>query len=220
MKPLRMRSWFLLTGVLLTAALASTPATAKVVLSFTGTVFNVTGSGGASPPSGVSVGNQVSGLITYVPAAATEVPSGPSERQYLFPTGATHQITITIESLVWQVDLQLVYVADEANSRDALSFQGTASTSANFPGFLEDGGLGIDFFDEVPPFTLLNGYDLPDSPEDIDFGAAVLSRHGGVSSINSSGAVAVWLIQFDLDSVTLPVEESTWGEVKALFARP
>ena len=215
MKPLRMRSWFLLTGVLLAAAFAGGPADAKVVLSFTGTVTDL-GGFGASPPTGISIGNQVTGQVTYVPAAATEVETGPSERSYLFPTGGTHQFTITIESRVWTTDLQGVSTCNEACAGDYLDFAGFSNTTADFPGNLEVGILAIEFSDDESPFTLLDGHDLPDAPEDIAFGAANFFS----GSVNSSSSLGFWFISFDLDTPTLPVEASSWGEVKALFARP
>lgn len=216
MKPLRLSSWFLLAGALLAGGLPSGPADAKVVLSFTGTV---TGLGGfaASPPTGISIGSQVTGQVTYVPSAATEVETGPSERSFIFPPGGTHQFTVSIESHVWTTDLQGVSTCNEVCAGDYLDFAGFSNTTVNFPGNLEMGILAIEFSDEDTPFTLLNGHDLPDAPEDIDFGAATFFS----GSVNSSSSFqGFWFISFDLDTPTLPVEESTWGEVKALFARP
>ncbi len=215
MKPLRMRSWFLLTGILLAGAFAGGPADAKVVLSFTGTVTDLGGFGG-SPPAGISVGNEVTGQVTYTPSAATEVETGDMERTYLFPTGGTHQFTVTIESHVWTTDLQGVSMCNEACVGDYLDFAGFTNTPANFPGNLEMGILAIEFSDDESPYTLLAGHDLPDAPEDIDFGAA--SFFSG--SVNSSSDQGFWFIAFDLNPPTVPVTSSTWGGVKALFARP
>ncbi len=216
MKPLRMRSWFLLTGALLAGTLALGPANAEVVLTFTGTVNDV-GGFGASPPSGISIGSQVSGRVTYVPTAATEVETGPSERSFIFPLGSTHQFTITIESHVWTTDLLGVSTCDSVCAGDYLDFAGFSNTTVNFPGNLETGILAIEFSDEESPFTLLNGHDLPDAPEDIVFGAASF-QSGSVTSTSNLGGF--WFISFDLDPPTVPVETMTWGEVKALFARP
>ncbi|HZL85773.1 MAG TPA: hypothetical protein VFD07_10390 [Candidatus Krumholzibacteria bacterium] len=215
MKPLRMRSWFLLTGILLAGGVAGGPADAKVVLSFTGTVNDLGGFGG-SPPEGISAGSSVTGQITYTPSAATEVETGPSERTYIFPIGGTHQFTVTIESHTWTTDLQGVSTCNEACAGDYLDFAGFTNSTANFPGNLDMGILAIEFSDDDAPYTLLAGHDLPDAPEDIDFGAATFFS----GSVGSNSDQGFWFIAFDLDAPTVPVKSSTWGEVKALFARP
>ena len=190
-------------------------AAAAVVVTFSGQVTDV-GAFGASPPAGVSVGNTVSGTVKYSTAGATVIEVGPSERAYIFQPGFGNEITITIGTNVWKTDLQSVSLCDDAFGGDYLDYLGTSLVTATFPGNLGSGLLGLDYSDSETPYDLLNGHDLTNAPEDIGFAAAQVKA----GSVSSSDGVNIWAIQFDVDSQTVPVQSLTWGEIKALYARP
>jgi hypothetical protein len=201
--------------LLSSVALAAGAARAAVVLHFSG---QVTAVGGllASPPAGISAGNTVSGTVVYATADATEVEVGPSERAYVFPPDSENRVTVTIGTYVWEAELQSVSLCDDACGGDFLDYIGIASITMNFPGNLGTGFLSLDYSDAETPYDLLQGHDLPDAAEDLSFGAAQV-KSGTVSSSDGS---AFWAIEFDVDSQTVPVETTTWGEIKALYARP
>ena len=215
MNQLSSKATWILGGLLACLCLVA-PVQAKVVITFTGTVTDVSAFG-ATPPSGVAVGNPVSGTITYVPTAATAVEVGPGERSYFFPVEVEHLITITIGSKTWKSTL-LVGVCDDVCDGDRLDFSGFSQTAADFPGLLDVGLAALEYSDSQAPYALLNGTDLPNSSEDIGFGSADL-KSGTISS-NSGTGLSLWLISFDLDSATLPARGTSWGTVKALYGKP
>ncbi len=140
-------------------------ATAAVVVTFSGQVTDVGGFFGATPPPGVSVGNNVSGTVRYSTAAATVVEVGPSEREYVFPQGSGNEVTIIIGTNVWKADLQSVSLCDDACGGDYLDYIGASLVTATFPGNLGSGVLGLDYSDSETPYDLLNGHDLPNASE-------------------------------------------------------
>lgn len=204
----------LFSAVLLAVPLAMHAAEAAVVITFTGTVTTVEGVG-ATPPAGVTVGSIVSGSVVYNTADALGYELGPAW-MYDFPPASGNELTIVIGSLVWKSEHEWISVCNEACGGDSLEFLGLSMTTVNFPGNLGDGTLLLEFTDSETPFDLLHGHDLPDAAEDIQFPAALV-RAGQVSSFAD---VSFWGILFDVDSVTVPVRTLTWGEIKALYARP
>jgi len=199
-----------LIGTLTTAA-----ANAGVVVSFSGQVTDL-GGFQASPPAGVSLGSIVNGTVVYFTADATEVEVGPSERTYIFPAASRNQITVSIGTLMWKADLQGINVCDDVCDGDFLDCAGFSSVTVNFPGNLGTGFLSLEFSDADLPYDLLIGHDLPNAAEDIRFGSAQVKA----GSVSSSDGTGFWAIQFDVNSQSVPVRASTWGEIKALYARP
>ena len=214
MNRVRTKSWFVPAGLLFTCLTAATAA-AKVVVSFTGVVDDVTGFG-ASPPAGVSVGQSVSGTVSYVPASAQGFEVGPSEKSYGFIPDGVNVVRITIGSQTWTTSLVSVGVCDGVCGGDNLNFGGVATPSSIFPGLLDEGVMVLDYTDSAEPFGMVNGTDLPDAAEDVQFGEAD-GRLGSISS--TSGAAGLWIITFTTDTSTLPVQGTTWSQVKQLFAR-
>ena len=201
-------------GLSLAGLLAVQPA-AAVVLSFTGTVTDV-GSVNVSPPEGVGIGAAVSGTVTYDPAEASMIEVGPSERAYVFLPGTGNEITVEIGTHVWKTDLQTVGVCDEVCDGDYLDHNGLSSTTVSFPDNLGTGFLLIEFADFEATYDLLDGTDLPNATEDINFAAAIVK----MGSVYSNGPSGFWNILFEVDSPSVPATTSTWSEVKALYARP
>ena len=200
---------------LLACACVATPVQSKVVITFTGTVTALTGFG-ATPPSGVAVGNTVSGTVTYLPAGAIGQDVGPGERGYIFPLQVEQLFTISIGTRTWRSTQLTIAVCDDVCDGDALNYAGSSQTAADFPGLLDSGIMSLTFSDAQEPYTFVNGTGLPDASGDVDFGLAD-ARTGTIST--SSGA-SLWVILFDVDSAALPVHNTTWGTVKALFGKP
>lgn len=214
MKHCHKQSCLVSCTLMLAGVLAAGPVAAKVVVTFTGTVTEVAGT--VTPPSGVEVGNAVSGTVSYIPAAATMFEVGPSEREYAFPAGAGNEFTVSIGALTWKTDLQVVYVCDDACDSDFLDFTGLSTTTENFPDNVGAGYLFLEFSDSEAPYGLVNGHDLPNAAEDVNFAAAIVKS----GLVSSNGPAGLWAIVFDVDSPTVPTTSKTWGEVKALYARP
>src|SRR5262245_48308053 len=215
-----MKHWLSTLGffsgtILLAGLLGAGTAGAAVVLSFTGTVTGVQGIN-ATPPTGISVGNVVSGTVVYSTGAATTIEVGPSERSYIFLPASGNEMTITIGTHVWKTDLQGVSVCNEECGGDYLDYTGFSDTAVNFPDNLGAGILALEFSDSDPPFGLLDGHDLPNGAEDIHFAEAATKT----GAISSSAGTSFWVIAFDMDSETVPVQQVTWSQVKALYARP
>lgn len=215
MKHSHMLSCLLACGLALAGWLAVQPAAAAVVLSFTGTVYDV-GSSGVTPPSGVGVGTAVSGMVTYDPAEATMIEVSPSQRSYVFLPGTGNEITFEIGTHVWKTDLQSVNVCDDVCDGDFLDFSGLSTTTVNFPENLGMGIMLLEFSDFESTYDLLDGHDLPNATEDINFATATVKS----GSVYSNGGPGFWNIFFDVDSPSVPATTSTWSEVKALYARP
>lgn len=215
MKHCHMRFCLVASGLTLAGLLAVQPAAAAVVISFTGTVSDV-GSNNVSPPVGVGVGTAVTGMVTYDPAEATMIEVGPSDRAYLFLPGTGNEITFEIGTHVWKTDLQTVGVCDEACDGDYLDFVGLSNTTVNFPENLASGFMILEFSDFESTYDLLDGHDLPNATEDINFATATVKT----GSVYSSSGASFWNILFDVDSPSVPATTSTWSEVKALYARP
>ena len=202
-------------GLILAGLLSAQTAAAAVVINFTGTVTDV-GSINVTPPEGVGAGSTVTGTVKYNPADATMVELGPSERAYVFPLGSGNEITFAIGTHVWKADLYTIAVCDEVCEGDYLDFAAVSSTTETFPYNLGSGFMVLEFADFESTFDLVDGHDLPNAPEDINFGAAVAKT----GSVSSNGGTGFWDITFDVDSPSVAAKTSTWSEVKALFARP
>ena len=214
-----MRHWYRLSCLAPTVVaglVAVQPAAAEVVLSFTGIVTDV-GSIGLTPPSGVDAGAEVTGRVTYNPAEATVIAVGPGERVYMFMPGSGNEFTIEIGPHVWKTDLQSLDLCNEVCQGDFLNINGVSLTSENFPNNAGTGILVLGFSDSESPFDLLDGHDLPNSTEDINFGSAD-SKNGAVSSNDENSGF--WTIAFDVNESTVPATPVTWSQVKTLYARP
>jgi len=199
----------------LCACLAAGPVAAAVVVSFSGTVSDVSGFG-ATPPAGVSVGDPVSGTVSYVAGDAQGEETSPSDWSYAFNPGTQGSMTVTIGALTWTTSLAFVHVCDGECNGDELGFGGITVSNTGFPGFLGNGLITLQYFDSTDPFEVVTGTDLPDATQDVDFGAV----DGTLGTIGSTSGGTLWAISFTTASSTLPVESMTWSQVKQLFAKP
>jgi hypothetical protein len=214
MSKVRSKSGLVSAG-LLCASLAAGPAAAMVVISFSGTVVDVSGFG-ATPPSGVSVGDPVTGTLSYNASDAQGVESAPSDWDYTFNPSDQNLVTVTIGAQTWTTPLAVARVCDGPCNGDELSYGGVTGTSSGFPGFLQGGLITLQYLDSSDPFALIGGTALPAAIQDVDFGAV----DGTIGTISSSSGSGIWAISYTMESSTLPVKATTWSQVKLLYARP
>jgi hypothetical protein len=200
---------------LLSTCLGAGPAAAAVVVSFSGTVSDVSAFG-ATPPAGVSIGDPVSGTVSYVAAGAQGEETGPSDWSYAFNPGGQNFMTVTIGAQTWTTSLAFVQVCDGECSGDELGFGGVTASSTGFPGFLDNGLMTLQYFDSSDPFDVVAGTDLPDATQDVDFSAV----DGTLGTIGSTSGTGLWVISFTTEDTTLPVRSMTWSQMKRMFATP
>ena len=202
-------------GGLLSTCLGAGHAAAAVVVSFSGTVTDVSGFG-ATPPAGVSVDDPVTGTVSYVAAGAQGEETGPSDWSYAFNPGGQSFMTVTIGAQTWTTSVAFVHVCDGECSGDELGFGGVTASSTGFPGFLDNGLMTLQYFDSTDPFDVVTGTDLPDATQDVDFSAV----DGTLGTIGSTSGTGLWAISFTTENSTLPVKPMTWSQMKQLFAKP
>ncbi len=196
---------------------AATNTLAETTLSFTGTVTAIDQDEGFfEAPRHVAVGSVVNGTITYAAVADYIHDPNPGDCNlgYVFGDGV---MTISMEGKLWVYDSLAVLVGD-CVANDLVEFVG--QTAIAYPPGAPAHQLVLKVYDQTPPYELVNSMDLPVMDGDLD--TAQITRMLG-RVVNFTWGE----IRFEVDSIsidgTVPVHQSTWGGVKALYggaARP
>ncbi len=200
----------IVTILALTLSVA-TLAVADTTLTFTGTVTTIVQDEGFfEAPRFVEIGSEVTRLITY-PAIADYIHDpnpGDCNLGYVFADGA---MTITIAGHVWVYDSLAVLVGD-CVANDLVEFLG--QTAVAYPPVAPAHQLVLKVYDQTVPYELVTSMDLPLVEGDLD--TAEITRILG-RIVNFTWGE----IRFETDTIsisgTVPIEERTWGAVKALY---
>ena len=202
----------LFAGVTL-ALLFSSGVFAGTTVSFSGTVTSVTEDlGYFEPPWPIDIGSTVEGVITYssIPDHIYDPEPEDCTLGHIFPTGT---IILSIERSIWEYQGLGVLVSD-CIAQDLVHFLAQAAVS--YPSTAPAHQLELKLFDQIEPFTLVHDMELPRSNSDLAIDE-ITRMTGRIVNFTWGD------IRFDVDSVSIdgvvPVEQQTWGQVKALYAR-
>ncbi len=173
---------------------------------YTGTVTSLTTQGGAPLPSGVSVGDTITGTFSYgLPSTTTTYPSLPAMQttNYAFGSGFTYSVAIGSSTWSYGTSGTIAIENNQPNfNRDHISVTGTGTPTSfpgTYPGTPSFPSMNLIIADTSSSYDLVSGMSLPRSAGDINFGAAT-SSSGYVKY--STGPVTNWTINYSITDLS------------------
>lgn len=185
-------------------------AAAGVIIEFTGTVTSITGDEDFFAVPNAGVGSSLTGVIEYEPVPDTVYDPIPGDCSmgYVFHDGT---MTITIANYRWVYNA-LAVLLDDCLSTDTVEFIGQGALT--YPISAPAHQLFLKLFDQVAPYEILSGLDVPLTTEDLALDA-VTRKTGRIYNFTYGE------LRFDVDSVQMTGlvanDEQTWDSLKALF---
>lgn len=190
----------LLAGASSLAIAAGTADAVTVNAFFTGTVTRADTTAPAGLPSGIAIGDTVSGQFSYDTSNNSSSSAG-GFTTYSFPTGAA-SMQVQIGGYTWSAGSNISVAIGDDNTalgfvRDTATIAADSVSSSTFPGTLGRNRFYFTASDTSPNPTMVTSNNLPTGSSDLDFTNALA---GGLIYSDNSTITQQKNIGFSIDA--------------------